>query len=98
MNKLEVSFISMFMLSAIDSFDVIVTDRLHVAIAATLLNKEVYILDNSYGKLSGVYEQSLRGRSNVHLCSYLPEIDSFRNCSTTNLLSLIKQIKNENQY
>lgn len=93
MNKLEVSFISMFMLSAIDSFDVIVTDRLHVAIAATLLNKEVYILDNFYGKLSGVYEQSLKGRSNVHLCSYLPEIDSFRNCSTTNLLSLIKQLK-----
>lgn len=47
--------------------DVIVTDRLHVGIMAHLCGKEVYLLDNDYGKLSGVYNQSLSDQSNVHL-------------------------------
>lgn len=49
------------------STDVVVTDRLHVAIMAMHVGKEVYMLDNDYGKLSGVYELSLKGRANVHL-------------------------------
>ena len=49
--------------------DIIVTDRLHVGIMAYLLNKEVYLLDNDYGKLSGVYEFSLQSESNIHLLS-----------------------------
>ena len=47
--------------------DVVVTDRLHVAIMAMHVGREVYMLDNDYGKLSGVYEVSLKDRSNVHL-------------------------------
>ncbi len=47
--------------------DVVVTDRLHVAIMAMLVGKEVYMLDNDYGKLSGVYEVSLKDNLNVHL-------------------------------
>ena len=47
--------------------DVVVTDRLHVAIMAMLVGREVYMLDNDYGKLSGVYEVSLKDRANVHL-------------------------------
>lgn len=47
--------------------DVVVTDRLHVAIMAMHVGKEVYMLDNDYGKLSGVYEVSLKDRANVHL-------------------------------
>lgn len=47
--------------------DVIVTDRLHVAIMAMHVGKEVYMLDNDYGKLSGVYEVSLKDKPNVHL-------------------------------
>ena len=47
--------------------DVVVTDRLHVAIMAMHVGKEVYMLDNDYGKLSGVYEVSLANRENVHL-------------------------------
>lgn len=47
--------------------DVVVTDRLHVAIMAMHVGKEIYMLDNDYGKLSGVYEVSLEDRPNVHL-------------------------------
>ena len=47
--------------------DVVVTDRLHVAIMAMHVGKEVYMLDNDYGKLSGVYEISLSEHSMVHL-------------------------------
>lgn len=56
------------MLSVVDQFDIVVTDRLHVGIAAILMNKTVYLFDNSYGKISSVYEHSFRGMSNVHLC------------------------------
>lgn len=52
---------------AISYPDVVVTDRLHVAIMANLCDKEVYLLDNDYGKLSGVYNLSLSGNQNVHL-------------------------------
>ncbi len=47
--------------------DVVVTDRLHVAIMAMHVGKEVYMLDNDYGKLSGVYEVSLKEMERVHL-------------------------------
>lgn len=49
--------------------DVVVTDRLHVAIMSMHTGRVVYMLDNDYGKLSGVYEQSLKGKENVHLLS-----------------------------
>lgn len=47
---------------AISQFDEIVTDRLHVMICAYLLNKKVKAYDNSYGKVSGVYEYSLKDK------------------------------------
>jgi len=47
--------------------DVVVTDRLHVGIMACLVGKETYLLDNDYGKISGVYERSLAKRPGVHL-------------------------------
>lgn len=59
-------FIQVFA-AALSFPDVVVTDRLHVAIMAHLCGKEVYLLDNDYGKLSGVYNQSLSGEKNVHL-------------------------------
>ncbi len=49
-------------LSFIDYFDVVHTDRLHVGIAATLLSKDVRLHDNIYGKVSEVYEYSLKHR------------------------------------
>ncbi len=57
----------MFMAELASYADVVVTDRLHVAIMAMHVGKEVYMLDNDYGKLSGVYEVSLKDRANVHL-------------------------------
>ena len=64
----ESRFATALMLSVVDMFDVIVTDRLHVGIAAILLNKEVYLFDNTYGKISAVYEHSFLNLENVHLC------------------------------
>ena len=65
-------------LGMIDSSDIIVTDRLHVGIAAALLNKEVYMYDNTYGKASGIYETSLACYDNVHIIKSEPnEKESF---------------------
>lgn len=53
-------------LSAIDMFDIIVTDRLHVGICAAKLGKEVLLLDNTYKKISSVYNYSLKEMPNIH--------------------------------
>lgn len=53
--------------AALKQADIIVSDRLHVCIMAFLSGLEVYMLDNSYGKLSGVYRLSMAGSSKVHL-------------------------------
>lgn len=44
----------------INQYDTIYTTRLHVMILSFLLDKEVFILDNSYGKVSGCYLAWLR--------------------------------------
>ena len=56
-------------MAIVDSSDIIVTDRLHVGIAGLMLNKEVYYLDNTYGKISGVYETTLGQFNNIHMLS-----------------------------
>ena len=53
--------------SALKQVDIVVSDRLHACIMAYLSGREVYMLDNAYGKLSGVYQQSLKDKPNVHL-------------------------------
>lgn len=52
-------------LNLINMYDEIHTDRLHVAIGATLLGKKVYVYNNGYYKCKGVYEQSMKHLSNV---------------------------------
>lgn len=53
-------------LTMIAPFDKVATDRLHVAIACALLGVHCDCYDNSYGKLSAVFEFSLQGRySNI---------------------------------
>ncbi len=42
------------------SFSEIHTDRLHIAIASLLANKKVVAYDNDYGKVSSIYEYSLK--------------------------------------
>lgn len=56
-------------LAMIDTVDIVVTDRLHVGICAHLLNKEVVLVDNTYGKISSVYNFSLKQYDNVRLVS-----------------------------
>ena len=56
-------------LSIIDSTDIVVTDRLHVGIGAFLMGKTVYVYDNNYGKVSGVYDTTLGCYDSVHLVS-----------------------------
>lgn len=55
-------FYTALFLSCLDQADVVLTDRLHGAICAHLLGKETWMLENSYGKLSGVYEHTMKGR------------------------------------
>lgn len=63
-----------WLLKALEQPDVILTDRLHLGIAGALLGKEVFLMDNVYGKISGIYEWSLRERfPHVHLLNKLDE-------------------------
>ncbi len=59
--------LSKLFLGILDSYDVIVSDRLHIGICSALLGKEVYLLDNSYKKVSNVYENSLKNNKRIHL-------------------------------
>lgn len=45
--------------------DLVVTNRLHVAIPAALLGKETHLVDSGYHKLRGIYEHSLRHLDNI---------------------------------
>ena len=64
---------------ALKQADVIVSDRLHVCIMAYLSGREVYMIDNNYRKLSGVYEQTLKDDPRAHLLSdgiLTPELEA----------------------
>ena len=54
------------MIFCIQQFEKIITNRLHVAIISSLLNKETFIYDNNYGKVKSVYEYSLKKFINSH--------------------------------
>lgn len=56
------------LLSVLSRTDIVVTDRLHVSIAAAMLGKECIMIDNSYQKLSGVYRQSMGRFQGITLC------------------------------
>lgn len=51
----------------IASYTKIISTRLHALILADLLGKEYYYLDNSYGKLSGVYNCWINKKNNREL-------------------------------
>lgn len=46
------------------------TDRLHVMVFGAMLGKPVFAYETSYGKLEGVYEQSLKSWANVIFVSH----------------------------
>lgn len=55
------------LLSVIDGYKTVRSDRLHVCIGAYLLDKGVLCVDNSNSKVSGVYDYSLASSSNVRM-------------------------------
>lgn len=61
----NIDFAANVMVNTLYHFKTVKTDRLHVGIAAALSGVQVELYDNSYGKLSGVYNQSLRFLPNV---------------------------------
>ena len=87
-----------FFFSAVDCADIIVTDRLHVGISAALLNKEVFLFDNNYGKVSGVYELSMKSMKNVHLLKQndLENIDNIIKSYDIKNTANIEHLKNMN--
>lgn len=54
-------------MKALCQVDVVVSDRLHVCIMAYICGLEVYMVDNIYGKLSGVYDLALKDCAQCHL-------------------------------
>jgi hypothetical protein len=48
-------------LRMIDQFSIVATDRLHVAIGATLLGKRVLITEGNYFKIRAVFNSSMKG-------------------------------------
>ncbi len=70
-----VHLLSSLFYQAINTVDAIITDRLHVGIIASLLGKRVVLLDNSYGKISGVYNHTMNKRPNIKLVDNLQNLD-----------------------
>lgn len=64
-SRKNIDFAAHTLLKTVRCFDLIQTDRLHVGIAAALTGADVELYDNSYGKVSGVYMQSLQNLANV---------------------------------
>lgn len=84
-NALNILLCRVF-LSVIEQFEVIVTDRLHVGIAAAKLGKQVLLIDNSYKKISNVYYKSLTNFKNVKLVSEKEAEEYLSHSSTQNCL------------
>ncbi|MGD7708199.1 polysaccharide pyruvyl transferase family protein [Microlunatus sp. Y2014] len=58
--KAECAYTTYQFLRLLDRYDVIATDRLHVAVGAALLGKHVELYDNSYFKCRAIHEMSMR--------------------------------------
>jgi glycosyltransferase involved in cell wall biosynthesis/exopolysaccharide biosynthesis predicted pyruvyltransferase EpsI len=63
-------------LHAINEVDVVVTDRLHVGVGAALLGKHLVWLDNSYGKVHGVFQNSMAHIPHIHFVHSKMELDA----------------------
>ena len=60
-----VSLLSKLFVRSINTVDIIVTDRLHIGIVGAMLGKRNLLFDNSYGKILGVYNKSMKKMKNV---------------------------------
>lgn len=95
-----VGLISKVFIDTIKSFDVIYTDRLHVGLVSTLLGKEVYLIDNSYKKVSGIYDLSMKKYKNVHLISSINDvgIDEIDTKETNAQLDILEKTLNIEEF
>jgi exopolysaccharide biosynthesis predicted pyruvyltransferase EpsI len=66
-SRQDIDFAAYTMLNTMYKYDRVCTDRLHVGIAAILAGTDAELYDNTYGKISGVYNQSLDKLSIAHL-------------------------------
>jgi exopolysaccharide biosynthesis predicted pyruvyltransferase EpsI len=71
-----VKAISLIFTLSLNYFDIIITDRLHIGITAAIMKKKVFLLDNNYGKLSGVFDHSMRDFDNVCMCKNIHDIEN----------------------
>ncbi len=77
-SRAHIDFCAKLMLMSVCSADAVITDRLHVGIASALMGRDVYLLDNTYGKLSGVYLHSLKDCPRIHFCETMPDASGLR--------------------
>lgn len=63
----EQAYLIRGLLTILSGLDIIISDRLHICMAGLFAGCRVFLLDNSYGKLSGVYRQSLADHPRAHL-------------------------------
>jgi capsular polysaccharide biosynthesis protein/exopolysaccharide biosynthesis predicted pyruvyltransferase EpsI len=61
-----------YLLKTVSGYEYVYTDRLHVAIAATLLGKKVTLYSNNYFKNKGVFDYSLKHYNNVEFVELKP--------------------------
>lgn len=86
-------FCAIVMLCAVDSVNAVVTDRLHVGIASILMGKQTYLMDNSYKKVSNVYNNTLKDNKLVKLVSKLPLNITARQTASDNLAKLCETLE-----
>jgi len=55
------------LLDELSVLDIVITDRLHMGIAALFAGCRVYFFDNNYGKISGVFRQTFRRHPGIAL-------------------------------
>jgi exopolysaccharide biosynthesis predicted pyruvyltransferase EpsI len=58
LNRLEADLTARDLIMLCSKFETVATDRLHVGIVAAALGKSVQFVDNNYGKISSIAEQS----------------------------------------
>jgi exopolysaccharide biosynthesis predicted pyruvyltransferase EpsI len=54
------------LLFCVSLFEEVHTDRMHVGIAAAMMNKQTYYYDNNYHKIRATYAHSMTAMENVH--------------------------------
>ena len=73
-DKGVVALLSDLFIRSINTVDVIVTDRLHIGIVGAILGKKILFFDNVYGKISGVYNMSMKEMKNVDFLTDIKQL------------------------